>query len=257
MPHWNPAQYLHFAAERTQPAIDLLARVAIDSPRTVIDLGCGPGNSTALLHERWPRAAIVGLDSSPEMIAAARSAHPDWRWQIGDIAAWTPAELHDVVFSNAALQWVPDHRRVVPHLLAQVAPGGALAIQLPAHLKSPVHRAMLELADDPAWRERMQSAVHAITLETPSVYYDALQPLAARVEIWVTEYHHVLPNPAGIIDWMRGTGLRPFLQALADDAERARFASLLLPAVERGYSRQADGRVLFPFRRLFMLGYRR
>jgi trans-aconitate 2-methyltransferase len=257
MPHWNPTEYLAFAGERTQPAIDLLARIAVNSPRTVMDLGCGPGNSTALLHQRWPGANTVGLDSSPEMIAAAQSAHPDWQWQLGDIAHWSPAAPFDVVFSNAALQWVPDHCHVMPHLMAQVAHGGVLAVQIPAHLNSPVHEAILVAANDPTWRDRMRSATHAITVETPTIYYDLLHPLAGRVDLWVTEYHHVLPTPAAILDWMRGTGLRPFLQALADDNERARFEALLLPAVERGYPRQANGRVLFPFRRLFLLAYAR
>jgi trans-aconitate 2-methyltransferase len=256
MPRWNPAQYLHFAAERTQPAIELLARIAIDEPRTVIDLGCGPGNSTAELHQRWPAATIVGLDNSPEMITAARVAHPDRQWQLGDIASWTADTPYDVVFSNAALQWVPDYARVLPHLLSQVAPGGALAVQMPAHLHSPVHQAMLTVARDPAWHDRMQHAAGAIVVHSPQVYYDLLQPLAARIDLWVTEYLHVLDNPTAIIEWMRGTGLRPFLQALADDAECARFEERLLTEVDQGYPRQADGRVLFTFRRLFIIAYR-
>jgi trans-aconitate 2-methyltransferase len=256
MPRWNPTQYLHFAAERTQPAIDLLDRIAIDSPRTVIDLGCGPGNSTAQLHQRWPTATVVGLDDSPEMIAAARAAHPDRRWRLGDIASWTADTPYDVVFSNAALQWVPEHARVLPHLLSQVAPGGALAVQMPAHLHSPVHQAILTIARDPAWHEGMRQAVGAIVVHSPQVYYDLLQPRAARIDLWVTEYLHVLDGAAAIIEWMRGTGLRPFLQALADDSERARFEERLLAEVEQGYPRQADGRVLFTFRRLFVIAYR-
>jgi trans-aconitate 2-methyltransferase len=256
MPRWDSDQYLRFANERTQPAVDLLARVAIDAPRSVADLGCGPGNSTALLRQRWPAAAVVGVDSSAEMLDAARKAHPDGTWQLADIARWTPPAPCDVVFSNAALQWVPDHARVFPHLMAQVAPGGVLAVQVPAHLNSPVHQAMLAMAGDPAWRDRMHAATTAITVATPSDYYDLLQPLAARIDLWVTEYQHVLDGPAAVIDWMRGTGLRPFLQALADDAERARFEAMLLPEVTKGYPRQSDGRVLFPFRRLFVIAYR-
>jgi len=257
MPHWDSRQYLKFANERSKPAIDLLACVTVDAPRTIADLGCGPGNSTALLHQRWPAAAIAGVDSSPQMLDAARSAHPDWTWQFGDIATWTPLAPCDVVFSNAALQWVPDHARVLPHLMTQVAPGGVLAVQIPAHLNSPVHQAMLAVARDPAWRDRIHAATTAISVESPSVYYDLLQPLASRIDLWVTEYQHVLDSPAAVIDWMRGTGLRPFLQALADDAERARFEALLVAEVTTGYPRQADGRVLFPFRRLFMVAYRR
>jgi trans-aconitate 2-methyltransferase len=257
MPQWDPHQYLRFANERTQAAIDLHARIAIDAPRTVVDLGCGPGNSTALLHERWPLADIVGIDNSPQMIAAASSAFPGQRWQGGDIATWQPPTPCDVVFSNAALQWVPDHARVIPHLMRQVAPQGVLAVQIPAHLNSPVHQGMLKVARDPAWRDRMVSAIAAVRVETPSVYYDLLQPFAARVDLWVTEYQHVLDNPAAIIAWMRGTGLRPFFEALADDAERSRFETLLLREVTQGYPLQADSKVLFPFRRLFLVAYRR
>jgi trans-aconitate 2-methyltransferase len=257
MPCWDSGQYLKFANERTQPAIDLLARVAIDAPRSVADLGCGPGNSTALLRQRWPEATVVGVDNSAEMLSAARTAYPDGTWHLADIAHWTPTAPCDVVFSNAALQWVPDHARVFPHLMAQVAPGGVLAVQVPAHLHSPVHQAMLSVACDPAWRDRMHAAIAAITVATLSVYYDLLQPLATRIDLWITEYQHVLDGPAAVIDWMRGTGLRPFLQALADDAERARFEAMLLPEVTKGYPRQADGRVLFSFRRLFVVAYRR
>jgi trans-aconitate 2-methyltransferase len=256
MPRWDSEQYLKFANERTQPAIDLLARVAVDAPRTVVDLGCGPGNSTALLHQRWPAADIVGVDNSPEMLDAARAAHPDWKWQLADIPQWTPTVPADVVFSNAALQWVPDHPRVLPHLMAQVAPGGVLAVQIPAHLNSAVHQAMLAVARDPPWRDRMHAATTAITVETPSVYYDLLQPFASRIDLWVTEYQHVLESPAAVLDWMRGTGLRPFLQALADDAERGHFEAMLLPAVTKGYPSQADRCVLFPFRRLFVVAQR-
>jgi trans-aconitate 2-methyltransferase len=257
MPHWDADQYLRFGEERTRAATDLLARVAIDSPCRVADLGCGPGNSTALLYRRWPGADIVGVDSSPEMIDAARAAYPDWQWQVGDIAAWTPPAPCDVVFSNAALQWVPDHARVFPRLLSHVAGGGALAVQVPAHVASPVHQAMLGISQAPAWRDRMHAAVRAVRVETPSTYYDMLQPLAAHIDLWITEYQHVLDSPAAMVEWMRGTGLRPFLQALADDKERATFEVLLLPEVAKSYPPQADGRVLFPFRRLFVVAYRR
>jgi trans-aconitate 2-methyltransferase len=256
MPTWDARQYLRFADERTRPAGDLLARVDVANPRTVVDLGCGPGNSTALLRRRWPDAEIVGVDRSPDMLAAAARDDAAGRWQQADIADWTPPAPVDVLFSNAALQWVPDHARLVPRLLSFVAPGGALAVQVPAHLDSPVHRAIIAVSDDPTWRDRLPAARAAIRVEPPEVYYDLLQPLAHRIDLWVTEYQHVLDGPEAILDWMRGTGLRPFLQALADDGERARFEEMLLAEIAKGYPRRADGRLLFPFRRLFFVAYR-
>jgi trans-aconitate 2-methyltransferase len=256
MPDWEAEQCLRFANERTQPAIDLLARVAVASPRRVADLGCGPGSSTVLLHQRWPHAEIVGVDSSVPMIAAAREVYPDWQWELADVAQWEPPAPCDLLFSNAALQWVPDHERLLPRLLEHVAPGGALAVQMPAHLDSPVHRAMLSISKDVAWGDRLEAATTALRVETPGAYYDWLQPLSRRIDLWITEYLHVLDGPSAILDWMRGTGLRPFLQALSDDAERKRFQELLLTEVAKGYPLQRNGTVLFPFRRLFLIAFR-
>ena len=256
MPTWDADLYLRFADERTRPASDLLARVGVDRPRRVIDLGCGPGNSTALLRQRWPGAAIIGLDTSPDMIAAAKKAYPEGTWIAGDIRTFADPMPFDVIFSNAALQWVPRHGEVLPRLLGQVTPGGTLAVQVPRHIQSPLHQLMLRIADDPAWRDRMDAPRRTITVETPSFYYDLLQPLADRIDLWETEYHHVLENPAAILAWIRGTGLRPFLEALAGDEERGRFEERLLGGLEQAYPRQGDGRVLFTFRRLFLVAYR-
>lgn len=263
MPRWDAGLYLRFAEERTQPARDLIARIAIGTPSRIVDLGCGPGNSTAMLRERWPGAEITGLDNSPDMIAAARAASPEAagaahanvRWELADAATWTAAPPVDLVFSNAALQWVRHHDRVFPHLLSQVRPGGALAVQMPAHFESPLHRLILEIAEAPRWRDRTRGASEVIWVGRPSYYYDILQPLAARLEMWETEYQHVLAGHAAIVDWIRGTGLRPFLEALASDAERTDFEAALLDGVSRAYPLQRDGRVLFPFRRVFILAY--
>jgi len=255
MPTWDADLYLRFGSERTQPALDLLRRVELVAPQRVIDLGCGPGNSTALLRARWAAAEVVGLDNSTEMLAAAAAGYPQGKWVRGDAAAWTADVPFDLVFSNAALQWVPDHAAVLPRLLQQVAPGGCLAVQMPVHFQSPVHQRILEIAGEPAWGERLDKARTAIAVGRPSFYYDLLQPRAARLDLWETEYIHVLESPRSIVDWIRGTGLRPFLEALADDQERDRFLELLLTGVEQAYRPQKDGRVLFPFRRLFVVAY--
>ena len=255
MGNWNPDLYLRFAEERTQPAIDLLARVAVAQPRRVVDVGCGPGNSTALLRARWPDAEVIGFDNSPDMIAAASKSHPRGQWLLADVNSWADPPPFDVIFSNAALHWAPDHAKLLPRLFGMVGPGGALAVQMPHHIQSPVHRLMLEISARTEWRDLLNQARTAIVVEEPSFYYDLLQPLAGRIDLWETEYQHVMDSPAAILAWIRGTGLRPFLQGLETDEQRRRFEELLLAGLEQSYSRRVDGRVLFPFRRLFFVAY--
>ncbi len=253
---WDAELYLKFSSERTRPSVDLTARIAIPDPRRIIDLGCGPGNSTAVLRQRWPKADITGLDSSADMIAAASRSYPRHEWLIADIATWNAGMPFDVVFSNASLQWVPNHSSLFPHLFAQVASGGALAVQIPAHTSSALHREILETAGDPSWSHLMGPALNAMTKEPPSFYYNLLGPPAAHLEIWETVYYHVVESPQSIIEWFRGTGLRPFLEALENEGQRKRFEELLLERYTRAFPRQNDGRVLFPFRRLFIIAYK-
>jgi trans-aconitate 2-methyltransferase len=253
LPEWDSAQYLKFHNERTQPCRDLAFRVALESPASVIDLGCGPGNSTEVVAARWPKARITGLDSSPPMIAAATNNHPDWRWITGEIAEWADCgEVHDVVFSNAALQWVPGHAQIFPRLLDRVAPGGALAVQVPANWDGVAHVAMREVGK----RFGISEKVREWFTHHPEFYYDALAPHAGRVNMWATDYLHVLDGPEGIVEWYRGTGMRPFLEALPDEDARSRFAAEYLDAIRGEFPVRADGRVLFPFRRLFVVAYK-
>lgn len=256
MSAWDPKLYLTFGTERTQPAIDLAARVQVDDPRSAIDLGCGPGNSTAVVKARWPAARLTGLDNDPQMLATAAEADPTVHWQPADAATWQPAEAFDAVFSNAMLQSLPDHAEAVPRFFRAVAPGGALAVQIPTHQHSPLHRHILELIQQPRWRPTLggiHSSIHGYDV---GFYYDLLTPLAERVDLWETEYCHVLAGPEAIITWIRGTGLRPFLTALPTDADRRQFEAELLTKVTASYPRRPDGKVLFPFRRLFFVAYR-
>lgn len=250
MPTWNPQQYLKFAEERSRPCRDLAARVEIASPRRIIDLGCGPGNSAEILSLRWPEAAITGLDSSAAMIDAARAASPQYDWRIDDIPGWAAGEeCFDLVFSNAALQWVGEHGVVFPQLLARVAEGGALAVQIPGNYKEPQHQLMREVG------ERFQLRVREWLTHDLDFYYDALAPMASRLELWATEYLHVLPNVEAIVEWYKGTGMRPYLDALGNERERERFLSEYLEGLRRIYKPQTDGMVLFPFRRIFIVAY--
>ena len=259
MPTWNASQYLQFADERTRPCRDLAARVGVESPRSVIDLGCGPGNSTAVLRDRWPAAQIIGLDSSPEMIEAARKSEPAGRWELADIDQWASAgpEQFDVVFSNAAMQWVADHRAIFPKLAGRVKPGGALAVQMPGNLDEAAHTLMRELAASPAWIDHFRGrSVREWHVHDPEFYYDVLSPHAARIDLWRTDYVHVMRDASAIVDWYRGTGLRPFLDSIGDDTGRRRFEADYLELVRQHYHPRADGRVLFPFRRIFFVAYR-
>jgi trans-aconitate 2-methyltransferase len=254
---WNPQQYLQFEEERTRPCRDLASRVAVDAPKAVIDLGCGPGNSTAVLAERWPGATVTGLDNSAEMLATARAARPRIEWLQGDIAEWASSGGggFDVVFSNAALQWVGNHGAVFPRLMRRVAEGGALAVQMPSRFESPAHRVTRELACSERWQAQFGGVKDWFAHEA-SFYYDALAPLASRVDLWETEYLHLMDGPEGILEWYRGTGLRPYLSALGSDVERTRFAAEYLEGIRETYPRQIDGRVLFPFRRIFVVAYK-
>lgn len=253
---WDSEQYLRFAEERTRPCRDLAARVAITAPRHIVDLGCGPGNSTAVLRERWPDADLTGVDTAPDMLARARLDHPTLRWEEGDIAAWRPGRKYDLVFSNAAFQWVPDHPTLLPRLLDHVADGGALAFQMPGNFDAAPHRLMRELAASRSFRDVLGDRVREWHVHDLADYYDILSGRAARLDLWATEYQHVLPEVAAIAEWYKGTGLRPFLDALPDEAERARFVAEYTALLAKEFVLRRDGKVIFPFRRVFVIAYR-
>lgn len=247
---WDPDRYLHYADERGRPFLDLLARVAADRPRTVVDLGCGPGTLTSLLAERWPTADVVGLDSSAEMIAAATGGAADGRvrFEVADLRDWVAPEPVDVLVSNATLQWVPGHLDLLPRLVAQVAPGGWLAFQVPGNGGEPSHTLRDELAAEPAYAAHT-SGVAVPSSHDPAVYLDALAGLGCTVEAWETTYLHVLTGPDPVFTWVSGTGARPTLQALPDDLRPA-FEAELKRRLAAAYPEHEYG-VVLPFRRVF------
>lgn len=253
---WDVDLYMRFGDQRTLPALDLVERIDLEAPGHIADLGCGPGNSAAVLRERFPEAHITGLDSSEKMIGKAQESYPAGEWLVGDIASWCADGPCDLVFSNAALQWVPDHAKLVRRLLGQVTAGGALAFQIPRHVDSPLRSAILELSHRPEWDESMEDARNALTMESPEFYYDALASHADSLDVWQTEYNHVLDGPHSIVDWISSTGLKPFLEALDNDAQRQRLVKLLSERIEADYPRRVDGNVIFPFNRLFVVAYR-
>ncbi len=255
---WDSARYLRFEAERTLPCRDLVHRIELASPARIVDLGCGPGNSTRVLADRWPSARVAGVDHADEMLRTARASSVAAEWIRADLADWHPDAPVELVFSNAALHWLPDHRRLVPRLFEWVAPGGALAFQVPARSHPPP--AWLAARDavlaQPAWRAGAWPDASEANVLPMADYYEALAGSARRIDLWDTEYVHVLEGPAAVIEWIRGTALRPGLAQLASDAERSRFLDELTRAIAQAYPRRSDGSVLFPFRRRFLVAYR-
>lgn len=255
MRDWNASHYLKYADDRTRPAFDLVARLDLESPRTIVDLGCGTGNSTQVLHSRWPQAEVCGIDNSPAMLEVARRDYPRQSWRLAEIVDWSAEQPYDLVFSNAALHWLPNHDRLVQHLLSQVADGGALAFQIPSRTYPEVRQHIHDIALAPAWAERMVAPRSALTMEAPSFYYDVLSSGTTKLDIWETEYGLVMQDRAAIVDWIASTGLRPFLEVL-EEHEQQTFLAMLQARVDSSYPIRSDGKVLFPFRRLFVIAYR-
>jgi len=251
---WSPAAYLKFEDERTRPAQDLLARVANERPHLVVDVGCGPGNSTQLLVARFPGAEIVGFDTSQAMLAEARQRVPSARFEFADAASWAPDPGTGVVFANAVYQWIPDHLDVLPRVLERLEPGGTLAVQMPDNLMEPLHVLMRDVAASGPWAAKLADAARA-PLPPVRAYYDALAPHARRLDIWHTIYNHVMPNAAAIVEWVKSTGLGPFLARL-DETEKPDFLAAYGKAIETAYPPAADGNVLMRFPRLFIVAER-
>ena len=251
---WDPDRYLAYADERGRPFVDLLARVDAEAPRTVVDLGCGPGNLTALLARRWPGAAVTGVDSSPQMVEQAR-ATDGITWEVGDLRDWVrpdPLALRapvDVLVSNATLQWVPGHLDLLPGLVDRLAAGGWLAFQVPGNFGEPSHTIRTELAGRAPYAEHVRD-VAVPASEEPETYLRALLDLGLEADVWETTYLHVLTGEDPVFTWVSGTGARPTLQALPDDL-RVDFEAEFRERLREAYPPDADGRVVLPFRRIF------
>jgi trans-aconitate 2-methyltransferase len=253
---WDPDRYLAYADERGRPFVDLLARVHAEKPRTVVDLGCGPGNLTALLVDRWPGADVTGVDSSPEMIEAARDIL-GVSWEVGDLRDWArpdPLALRapiDVLVSNATLQWVPEHLELLPGLVERVTPGGWFAFQVPGNFDEPSHTTRTELASRAPYAEHVREARVPMS-HGPDDYARVLLDLGCEVDAWETTYLHVLTGEDPVFRWVSGTGARPTLQALPDDL-RPDFEEEFKAMLREAYPADSAGRVLLPFRRIFVV----
>jgi trans-aconitate 2-methyltransferase len=253
---WNPALYRRFEDERTRPAHDLLARVPLSQAAHVVDVGCGPGNSTELLIERFPNASTIGLDSSQAMIESARTRLPHCHFEVADVSTWQATSPPDLIFANAVLQWVPHHEWLLPRLLSALAPGGVLALQMPDNLDEASHRLMREVAADGPWSNAIGDAASVRSrILSATEYYDLLVPRAAQVEIWRTTYQHPMTSASAIVDWLRATGLRPFIDPLPAP-QRMAFLSEYEQRIAEAYSPRADGQRLLAFPRLFIVARR-
>lgn len=245
--HWDPTLYLDFDDHRSRPFHDLLARVGATAPRAVVDLGCGPGHLTGLLSARWPDARVSALDSSAEMVAAARDRGIDAVRR--DVTDWTPDPDTDVVVTNAVLQWVPTHRELLTRWVAALPPGAWLAVQVPGNFGAPSHTLTREVAADPRWRDRLDLR-SATTVSEPDGYAELLAATGARVDVWETTYLQRLTGEDPVLRWISATALRPVRDAL-DEADYARFRDELAPRLREAYPTAPDGSTWFPFRRIF------
>jgi trans-aconitate 2-methyltransferase len=259
---WNPAQYLEYGDARLRPALDLLARIPLAQPRAIVDLGCGAGNVAAAIAARWPAASIEGVDGDAAMLEKARAATEGddrYTWTRADAAAWRPVVAPDLIYSNAALHWADGHETLFVRLLDAVAPGGALAVQMPFNFRAPSHAELVATAREDRFRDRLEPRIREFPVAAPERYYDWLAPAARTLDVWTTEYLQRLParddGEHPVVAWMRGAALLPYLQAL-DDGSREAFVARYAERIERAYPRRADGSVLFPFARLFVVAVR-
>lgn len=253
---WDPAQYGRFGDERLRPALDLLQRVVPDSPRLVHDIGCGQGHVTRVLAERWPAAEIVGSDSSPEMLDAARAAGGRIRWEAIDLATWQPDPIHDVLYANAVLHWLPDHPGLLRRLLDGLAAGGILAVQMPLSWYEPSHAALRDALQEGGYgTEALRAQFADRNVEPAEFYVRLLRPLAAKVDVWTSRYFQVLDGPGPVLEWMKGSILRPILTQLVPE-EAERFLTDLGARLAAAYPEASDGTTLYPFPRLFIVAGR-
>jgi trans-aconitate 2-methyltransferase len=250
---WNPDLYLKFDKERTQPSIDLVSRINRENPSRIIDIGCGPGNSTQVLVQRWPDSEIIGIDNSPAMIEKARKDYPYQDWQLFDAGIDHIAGNFDIVFSNATIQWIPNHVNLLKRFYNLLSENGIVAIQIPLFWDMPIGKAILKIAADSRWNSVMKGVTELFTIHDSSFYYDNLSDLFQSIDLWESDYIHILDSHISILEMIRSAGLRPFLDRLENDTDKKDFEEMVFKEIRKDYPLQKNGKVLFPFKRLFFI----
>lgn len=251
MSDWNSKQYLKFKKERTQPAIDLVSKIQLDSPVSIIDIGCGPGNSSSVLNKRYPSAKVLGVDNSLDMLNRAKKEHPDIDFKLLDASddEWKLDAKFDIVFSNACIHWIPEHKKLLSKMMNILNEGGIMAIQVPMNYDEPIHKILNEISRSEKWNDKFgrQRIFHTLTVEE---YYDILSEISSDFEIWVTTYCHRMKSLDDIIEWYKSTGLKPYLDVLNDE-EKDIIISEVIDELKKYYTVQKNGEIIFRFPRLF------
>jgi len=256
MNDWNPDLYMQFSSERTQPSIDLIGKINQIEPKSIIDIGCGPGNSTQVLVNRWPKSQITGLDSSTAMIKKAKQDYPNQEWIVADALTYNPEIKYDIIFSNAVIQWIPNHEKLLTKFHENLTDNGIIAIQIPLFWDMPLGQIINNTAKDDRWKTKTESVSNLFTIHDYSFYFDQLSELFNSIEMWETHYMHILNSHIAILEMMRSTGLKPCLERLDDDSEKNKFEEEVLKKIRNAYPIQKNGKVLLPFKRLFFIGYK-
>jgi trans-aconitate 2-methyltransferase len=250
---WNPDLYLRFGKERIQPSIDLVSRIKIDYPSKIIDIGCGPGNSTQVLVQRWPHSNIIGIDNSPAMIEKAKKDYPHQNWEILDAGKDKFPDTYDIIFSNATIQWIPDHEALINKLFSCLNKKGIIAIQIPMFWDMPLGKAIESISRGDRWRSSTKGVFEMFTIHSYYFYFDQLSHASSEIDIWETDYMHIMDSHSSILEMIKSSGLRPFLERLESENDKKDFEAQVLQQIIKDYPKQKNGKVIFPFKRLFFI----
>lgn len=250
---WNPNLYLKYGKERIQPSIDLVSRIDMDQPVKIIDIGCGPGNSTQILAQRWPKAIITGIDNSPAMIEKAKMDYPKQDWLVLDAGTGEIEGKYDIVFSNAVIHWIPNHQALFRKFHTLLTDNGLIAVQVPIFWDMPLGIAIAKVAKQSQWASITKEATEQYTAHDYHFYYDVLTEIFQSIDIWETHYMHVLDSHLSILEMIKSTGLRPYLNLLENDTDKQAFEDMVLKHIKNDYPLQKNGKVILPFKRLFFI----